>query len=1706
MKKKVRKSYLAVIITAVILAASVLLSCIARAAEETRGLSDTVTVTINYYYYDDKAVDYRGSAPYRPFVANMRKHSTEITEQCPVIPGYKPYSLSNGEYVYTPSVTLSFEEDDASYDIFYKPADVSYTIKLMMQNLTDNGYTVGKTLYGVGLTGDVPEEFGDDYRFPENYSDPTLRGKTLGEAFDGYTLMYYQPEVIAADGGTEFECYYDRNHYNVHFDLGQGGFGVAPIYAPYGFTLSTTIVGTPTRPGFVFQGWDPPLEPIVSGDKTYTAKWEEQVITVPIVYKTADIKQDGEVPFYSYWGNQVLKLKDGYLTNRDDYSEGTPTRAGDVVNFSKLVEDYSDAVAASQAAQLEDAYYYQFDLEKTIAENNLTQAPEDLNGDGKVDEKDLVFTIKGDGSTVITLYYARKTYTIRFAYARQRLGNDVYDFDTQVDTSKQYLLFMENSKNSNGLITAEPGEYVYQYVFSGLQTKSLSEGAPYVYWHFDQAKDSNGQDIQNGYYIWTEINGQRKYLNIEKERQIQIGSNNNKDIGRTELVDEAQKNVHYCETHPNSSDFVVIYRIINNKKWYLNDAKDQGTIAGASDYTGNNLKGHRVRLLNSPEKVSELLDVYVANRTHDGDDKNPGTQSGGVEWTKNVSGVPTLNIPEGGRLFATTYDKTFYKSDGTVNTRYRYYCVALTAEYGEDIERFWPADVLEPINDKTSDEVYKFGSWSSPKGSMYRKHAADHANIIGHYPTMSSDLMIDFSTGVEPQYDPDGNEYGPIFYAWWGDHSANIGYHGLEIYYELLEGQEPQEGDELIDGKYFRKRDLFMVHAAHNKGTRIDPFMYEGVTIIPSEANGYSESHDIPGHEERMMVLTEGSEPVKVIVTKFHYTRKINTLYFENRDAQDVNIVENVQYGRPLSEVRPENLDDVPYPSAVLPVDKYYFAGWYTSMQFFTDEFKVDWDNITMPDRALKLYAYWKPKEYRITFYNDEVDYERHNPLEESSYNVEYGSKLETQHLEAQSKLRPNTFTLPDGTTGEYRQVGWYYVENGVEHAFDPDTMTVEHDMDLYMKWTSEIPTSFTVYYQEKNTGKKIADTTSGYSFVGLTRTFNAKLDDDLYPVEGNGHYYPCYSSSSILMKPDASDNVLVMEYFLRGNAPYRVRYICVDSNGNETKIHEDKNVQVNNKSIVTECFRYVEGYVPTKYYSTLTITVSDEYDDENEPDPDKWNPANVITFYYKKDKVNMPFHVKYMLEDANGTETVDGIKYKQASYIDDMGECGMTEKKPILDFIGYEPVKYQEFAMINNHDSDEITVSERIADINEGDTHVSFVLSELYGGDDAQYSGCQVVGKELHIYYNKKLYPVKVNYTFTSSVIVGDVEQQGDESPEQAQARARQEAENASKEKIQAWYDKIKELYPEIVGAPSDAQIGETTAVISVYRIVEDQKYGDTFEDEAPDLSEYGFRYAGDDRHSSIVIVDDSLEPDKITRNKIDYHYTETQYIMMYFDVVLPVGDEYKVVTDQSLIKGFLSENQHHLAINTLPERPVTATTENSIYTFVGWFQDEECQYPVHDECLSGEKNNVLMPVHHYAKDVTFYAKYDYRRGDLTITAEAADSDKDDSGRMEVFAGEYFECIVRGKIKNDTQSYNDWIEIRVLVPAGKTVTVKSLPIGDYYVDQTEWNWRHTPDEARKTATVIEHTGTEETAAVVFKETLSNTKWLTGFAYYTKEA
>ena len=350
------------------------------------GAPEYINVTVNY-------LDAVTSLPiYTGFSATIK--GGELYSQTVLSPtylGYAPYwnptdpdtTDPGAATVSAQSLTLSVGADynEATYtvNVYYKAIAVPYAVRYYFQNINDDMYTENVDYYRQdrALTGTIIAN--DDLKLGE-------------EQASGFTKLYHYPEAVAADGSTVFECYYDRNYYQVKLDA-NGGYGSEHVYARYGTPFVAT---TPTRHGYRFAGWDKLGEDgkgdgkadalsttVPAENASYIALWVSADTTYTVVYWL----KNAAGTEYDYMGSQKRSAV-----------------AGEVVSG-----DASWLTADSYICGLtEDGGHT----------HNEGCKPE-LFRHSQYEKADENVTIEGDGSTTVNIYYTRKSYTLRFYYAKE---------------------------------------------------------------------------------------------------------------------------------------------------------------------------------------------------------------------------------------------------------------------------------------------------------------------------------------------------------------------------------------------------------------------------------------------------------------------------------------------------------------------------------------------------------------------------------------------------------------------------------------------------------------------------------------------------------------------------------------------------------------------------------------------------------------------------------------------------------------------------------------------------------------------------------------------------------------------------------------------------------------------------------------------------------------------------------------------------------------------------------------------------------------------------------------------------------------------------------------------------------------------------------------------------------------------------------------
>lgn len=204
--------------------------------------NETCNVEIKYVFASDQNKQAAHS-----WTAKVGRGSTlNVSVTSPTVLGYAPTA---DQATVTINETIS---NDKTIVVFYYASEVAVTVNHYRQNIDNDGYTLFETENKTGFTDSAVGDRAQQYK--------------------GFiALPYDKDELVAADGTTSVEIYYDRNYYLLSLNL-DGGYGVEPIYAKYGTPIS---LGEPTKAGYTFKGWEPAAPATMPANgAALTAQWE----------------------------------------------------------------------------------------------------------------------------------------------------------------------------------------------------------------------------------------------------------------------------------------------------------------------------------------------------------------------------------------------------------------------------------------------------------------------------------------------------------------------------------------------------------------------------------------------------------------------------------------------------------------------------------------------------------------------------------------------------------------------------------------------------------------------------------------------------------------------------------------------------------------------------------------------------------------------------------------------------------------------------------------------------------------------------------------------------------------------------------------------------------------------------------------------------------------------------------------------------------------------------------------------------------------------------------------------------------------------------------------------------------------------------------------------------------------------------------------
>ena len=328
-----------------------------------------------------------------------------------------------------------------------KPAGtVKYTVEHHKQNVTGDEYTKAE------------EE--------TKYGKPAENTQAEAKTYEGFNAKPIIQKTIAEDGTTVVKVYYDRKEISLSLNLDGGG-TTTPLSDGKlkGRFEAPVTVADPTKAGYAFDGWTPPLPATFPAeDGTHTAQWKaltKITFSVEGGHGTLKAKADGGTetetsPISVEKGKTVTftaNPSSGYKV-KEWKADGVAVPGNTTNSYAFTVTKAADVKVSFEALPSGEASYtvkhYQEGTDGTYpAEPTESENKSGTSGDpvvytpktGGVYEGftynsaltkvngtvQTAGTIAADGSTVVELYYERNTVNVTFKLAGGNIGGNATD-------------------------------------------------------------------------------------------------------------------------------------------------------------------------------------------------------------------------------------------------------------------------------------------------------------------------------------------------------------------------------------------------------------------------------------------------------------------------------------------------------------------------------------------------------------------------------------------------------------------------------------------------------------------------------------------------------------------------------------------------------------------------------------------------------------------------------------------------------------------------------------------------------------------------------------------------------------------------------------------------------------------------------------------------------------------------------------------------------------------------------------------------------------------------------------------------------------------------------------------------------------------------------------------------------------------------------
>ena len=1060
----------------------------------------------------------------------------------------------------------------------------------------------------------------------------------------------------------------------------------------------------PTYPGYA---------PYVNGVKlegnfyqrTLTAAETQQDITIEIIYERELVKYAARY-YLQNIGNDLYTEAAGYYEEFWGYAGDTPSKDAidkPITGFSSLFHE-PDEIAADGSTVFE-CYY----------DRNYYLINFDLDG--------------GHGTAPV---YAR--YETSFAVATPERSGYVFagwDLIAADDISVP----METTETGDPIAEQLPGTIpagnrTYRALWTTIDTTYTivywhenADDAGYSYWGQTTKSAKSGAKVSGVDDISSDITTKTIDGNSIDEKRFFTYNDGRTDKNVVVEGDGSTIVNVYYDRKVYTLKFYYAASTVNDLDTSTNDHNWIYVIGGSTYFFGGLDSGS---MSGSLDNDIDLMSRYMQER-----------------WGQRgtVTEIPRLNAKGMARNYVQGEELA------TVDTDYKYHYISFKAKYGADISNMWPCDVFKAVtrenptntNGWSGDQAF-VSAWNGEYNVYYTRHNSNQT-IKGNYQKLDYKLLWESS---------DPTDMTVAYLCFW-ENGTNVTWNVPELWYyrqwvPVLDDEDISDDTiQVYNGITYKLQEQYAT---------CDDSDLNGQTQVALEGFSGNEKNDLSDSEVKTVLANQGytEEDLKTnyqswYVVDFYYARNNYSLNYHNYGTMLTAQNKSVPYETPLSK---DSYFFVPeYPDS-LEKGVYEFKGWYTSPGFyegteFWDEdgtyvggnsFKTEGSAPTMPAADVTLYAKWALITHEVNFYYTYDD------MMDAAVGItvsQYRSEPAIEHGKViTGGVDVPTYPQDEGAeTPRYAFAGWFYMDNGVKTAFDPNEMSIQQDLELFAEWKTSITTTYEIHYIKAELSAsgeyvpvtdadgnyiEVAQPTKGHTFTGSTKTFTAKGGDDL-TVSGEDAeliWLPHTNSHSILMKEPIvvdgaaatpEDNIFYFKYIAKDSVKYTVRYLDAATglpmftfeDGKQEKIYEVRD------SVVFELPLYKEGYTSGPICKTLVLSANES--------------ENVITFLYTKNAEGTEEKNHYVIHHM--LQNLDEITFSEHELTTGTGEIGASIPVTPLTISGFEYVS-------------EITVG-------SGSNAVNYK-------SDTEGTISNSVVVELNLYYKRLKYPYIIKHMLYDS------------------------------------------------------------------------------------------------------------------------------------------------------------------------------------------------------------------------------------------------------------------------------------------------------------------------------------------------------------------